>query len=119
MRHRQVGRKFGRVKAQRGAFQRSLVRALVLKGAIITTQARAKETRRVVERLITRTAKAESPMSAQRRLVNYYAPDAVKKILALAQKFKGRAGGYTQLIKMAPRPSDSAARAMLRFINSK
>ncbi len=94
---------------------KSLVTALVLKRRITTTEARAKELRPKVEKLIT---KAKSATIARRRgLISETSP-AVAKVLVetLAPQYKGRNGGYTRIIKKGIRLSDAAPLAIIEFV---
>lgn len=116
MRHRKRGRKFGRVRKVRVALMRSLLRSLILKERIKTTETKAKELRPAIERLITR-AKNKS-VSARREILSVL-PDrqSAKKLQAiLAPKYLDRHGGYTRIIKLGTRPSDRAPMALIEFV---
>ncbi len=115
MRHHNTNRKLSRETGQRGALLKSLARSLVLKGAMQTTEARAKETRKVVEKLVT---KAKNPTLANHRMIVSALGDAAaaKKLIKKAEDYKERAGGYTRIVKMAPRKGDAAAMAMIEFV---
>ena len=115
MRHGNVNRKFGRERGQRRAFFKSLARNLVLKGRMQTTEARAKEIRPMVEKLIT---KGKNPTLANRRMLISTLGDAriAQKVITLAEEHKGRTGGYTRIVKMAPRKGDAARMAMIEFV---
>lgn len=115
MRHAKKGRKFGREKDVRKAFFKSLAVNLILNGKIKTTEARAKDLRRLVERLIAKTKKGGLP---QIRYAVRFLPDkAVKKLTKeLAPKYSERKGGYTRMIKLSPRLSDGARMAVIEFV---
>ncbi|OGF68583.1 50S ribosomal protein L17 [Candidatus Giovannonibacteria bacterium RIFCSPLOWO2_02_FULL_45_14] len=116
MRHRKKGRKFGRVRKVRVALMRSLLRALILKEKIKTTEAKAKEIRPKVERLVT---KAKNSGLAARRDILAILPDNIsaKKLqTVLAPKYLDRKGGYTRIIKLGTRPSDRAPMALIEFV---
>src|SRR6202020_2382872 len=125
MRHRNAGRKFDRNTSSRRAMLRNLVANLVLNERIETTDAKAKELRRVAERLISKAVRlgtvARTPQAelsavdkARRlhasRLVSSFVPrwgvngegnkvDLVEKVLLdLTKRFEGRPGGYTRII---------------------
>jgi large subunit ribosomal protein L17 len=86
--------------------------------AIRTTVPKAKELRRVVEPLIT-LAKVDS--LAKRRLAFSRLRDlsVVEKLFAdLGPRFKARAGGYTRILKMEPRPGDSADMALMQLVDA-
>lgn len=115
MRKRKKGKKFGRVKEQRKALLKSLASSLILHKKIKTTETKAKELRRFVEPLIT---KAKVGDLHKRRLVRKYLSETTtKKLFAeIAPLYKERAGGYTRIIKLAPRDSDGARMAQIEFV---
>jgi len=101
MRHLKKGRKLGRSKSHRAATLKSLAASLIEHEAITTTVPKAKEARRVVERLITR---ARQGTLADRRLVASRLGNeaAAKKLFEdVAPRFAQRPGGYTRIVKMA------------------
>src|SRR3989344_2527454 len=113
MRHGNHNRKFGRVTNQRHALLKSLARSLVLRGRIQTTEAKAREVRPMVEKLVTR-AKMVTPARqnggvANRRLLVAALGDTrtANKIIKTAEGYKTRSGGYLRITKMGPRKSDS------------
>jgi large subunit ribosomal protein L17 len=116
MRHHSVKRKFGREKDQRDALMRSLARNLINETKIRTTLAKAKELRPYVEKLVT---KAKSGTLASRRMV-IAKLDGEKetKVLfdTIAKKYIDRTGGYTRIIKLAPRKLDAAPMAVIEFV---
>ena len=115
MRHHNTNRKLGRETGQRGALLKSLARSLVIKGAMQTTEARAKETRKVVEKLVTR---AKNPtLHNQRMIVSALGDEsAAKKLIKKAEGYKERAGGYTRIVKMGPRKGDASPMALIEFV---
>ena len=115
MRKRKQGRKFSRTAAPRRALLDSLIRALIIKGRIQTTEARAKETQRFAEKLITKTRTGS--MAARRHAALHLDARAVKKLLEeIAPRYKERKGGYTRVIKLGIRESDAARMAILEFV---
>lgn len=115
MRKRKQGRKFSRMAAPRRALLSSLVRSLIIRGRIQTTEARAKETRRFAEKLITKTKTGS--MAARRHAALHLDARAVKKLLdEIAPRYKGRQGGYTRVIKLGVRGSDGARMAILELV---
>ncbi|MDP3902307.1 MAG: 50S ribosomal protein L17, partial [bacterium] len=104
MKHAKKGRKFGRERDQRRALMKSLAFNLVKDEKIKTTEAKAKELRPAIEKIIT---KAKTDNLANRRLVSSRIGQiAAKKVFdKIAPKYKDRNGGYTRIIKMAPRKS--------------
>lgn len=115
MRHGNHNRKFGRKTNERHALLKSLARSLVLKGRINTTEAKAKEIRPLVEKMITR-GKVDT-VSNRRMLVAALGDETTaKKLVATAATYKSRTGGYLRIVKMGPRKSDSAAMAIIEFV---
>jgi len=118
MRHHNHNRKFGRKSNVRLAFMRSLARALVMEGRIMTTEARAKELRPYVEKMITR-AKTGSPITNVRTLTSDMGGQldvAQKLIRDIAPKYTDRNGGYTRIMKVPARLSDGAPMALIEFV---
>jgi large subunit ribosomal protein L17 len=115
-RHLNAGRKLSRNTGHRKALLRNLVRSVILSESIRTTTAKAKETRRVLEKLVT---KARVGTLAARRLVHRTVRDqaALAKLFeTIAPRFKERPGGYTRLIHLQNRPGDNAPMAILEFV---
>src|SRR5665213_1324941 len=118
MRHRNSGRQLSRNSSHRHAMLRNMATSLLRHETIRTTVPKAKELRRVVEPLIT-LAKVDS--IGQRRLAYARLRDnaVVEKLFAdLGPRFKARAGGYTRILKMEPRPGDSADMALMQLVDS-
>ncbi len=117
MKHHKSFRKFGREKNQRKAFIRGLMINLIRHGKIETTEARAKEVRPFVERLVT-IAKVDSVANRRlvaSRLINQ--EDETKKLFAeYGPKYKDVSGGYTRVIKLPTRISDGAEKAIIEFV---
>jgi large subunit ribosomal protein L17 len=116
MRHRNSGRQLSRNASHRHALMRNMATSLLRHETIRTTVPKAKELRRVVEPLIT-LAKIDS--LAKRRLAfSRLRDDAVveKLFTDLGPRFKARAGGYTRILKMEPRPGDSADMALMQLV---
>ena len=118
MRHRNSGRQLSRNASHRHALMRNMATSLLRHETIRTTVPKAKELRRVVEPLIT-LAKIDS--IGKRRLAFSRLRDeaVVEKLFAdLGPRFKARAGGYTRILKMEPRPGDSADMALMQLVES-
>ena len=115
MRHGNNNRKFGRQKGPRTALLKSLARSLVLKGRITTTEAKAKEIRPLVEKMLTR---GKTDSAASRRLLIAQLGDAttVSKLIKTAAAYKERSGGYTRIVKMVPRKGDGSPMALIEFV---
>jgi len=118
MRHRNSGRQLSRNSSHRHALLRNMATSLLRHEAIRTTVPKAKELRRVVEPLIT-LAKVDS--LAKRRLAFSRLRDVsvVEKLFVdLGPRFKARAGGYTRILRMEPRPGDSADMALMQLVDA-
>ena len=118
MRHRNSGRQLSRNASHRHAMLRNMATSLLQHEAIRTTVPKAKELRRVVEPLIS-LAKVDS--IAMRRLAFARLRDVsiVDKLFTdLGPRFKARAGGYTRILKMEPRPGDCADMALMQLVDS-
>ena len=117
MRHANNVRKFGREKNGRIALIRGLAASLISHGRILTTEAKAKEIRPTVEKMVT---KAKNPTLANRRnlLAGLYNNELVvsKLIDDLAPKYTERAGGYTRITKLVARKSDVSPMAVIEFV---
>jgi large subunit ribosomal protein L17 len=108
-------RKFGRTTDQRRAFLKSLTANLILKEKIKTTQARAKEMRSTIERLISRAKKND--LAAKRQAFASLPKAAAQKLIKeIAPRFVGRNGGYTRITKVGQRMSDSAKMAFIELL---
>lgn len=115
MKHRGKNRSFGRKTDQRRAFLKALISALVIKGRIQTTEARAKDIRPRVEKLVTK-AKAGSLMK-RREIASQTSPKIAATLIdKVAPKYKDRIGGYTRIIKTGVRRSDAARLAIIEFV---
>jgi large subunit ribosomal protein L17 len=146
MRHLNAGRKFGRNSSHRRAMFRNLAANLVLHERIETTDEKAKELRRVAERLLTKAIRlgavaytphadlkpdARAKRLHAQRLVGGFLPrfgtrlvegeskkiDLVEKVfLDLAKRFQGRPGGYTRIVKLGMRRGDGAHMSIIEFV---
>ena len=117
MRHHNTKRKFGRVKNQRNALVNSLALNLIVREKIKTTEAKAKELRPFVEKLITHAKKGDM---ATRRVVIAKLSNRSKEVKKLfdtiAPKYADKKGGYTRIIKLGVRKSDGAKMAIIEFV---
>jgi large subunit ribosomal protein L17 len=117
MRHHLSGRQLSRNSSHRHALMRNLAIALLRYETIRTTVPKAKELRRVVEPIIT-LGKSDS-IAARRRAFSQLRDEAlVEKLFTdVGPRFKARAGGYTRILKMEPRPGDSAPMALVALVD--
>ena len=114
MKHGKVGRKFGRKRNQRKALLSSLSLSLINYGKIETSEAKAKELRPFIEKVVTR-AKSDS-VFARRLLRSKLGADSKKLFEEIAPRYKDRKGGYTRIIKLGYRKSDGSPRAQIEFV---
>ncbi len=116
MRHLKKGRKFGRERGQRRAFLKSLAANFIQNGRIVTTEARAKELRPFVERLIT-YAKKQNLAGLRLLLSKLPKAAAFKLFQEIAPRYTDRSGGYTRIIKHSQRrKNDGAKKATIEFV---
>lgn len=115
-RHMNTGRKLSRNTSHRKALLDNLIRAVILEESIRTTTPKAKEARRVVEKIIT---KAKVNTLASRRLVHATVRDqaALAKLFeTIGPRFKSRPGGYTRIIHVENRVGDNAPMSILELV---
>ena len=136
MRHRKSGRKLGRNSSHRRAMFRNMATSLIEEERIETTSAKAKELRSIVEKLITlgsknavsiveqgsdeseRTRRSARRVAAVRKAGRYVRNrDALQKLFGeLAERFVGRPGGYTRILKTRRRLGDNAEMAIIELL---
>ena len=147
MRHKQSGRQFSRNSSHRRAMLRSLTANLIAHGRIETTDAKAKELRRVAEKMITKArrlgeiaytpheqlsladrARRHAAQKEVAKFLNRFAVidngddepkkiDLVEKVFVeLAKRYRGRAGGYTRIIKVGNRRGDNAPISIIELV---
>ena len=109
-------RKLGRETAHRNLMLRNLVTSLLREGRIETTVTRAKETRRMAEKMITLAKRGD--LHARRQVLAYVLDEAVVNDLFtnIAPKYAERNGGYTRIIKIGPRRGDAAELAFIELV---
>lgn len=109
-------RKLGRRADHRDAMIRNQVQSLIENGKIETTLTRAKETRRVAEKMITLGKKGD--LHSRRQALAYiYKTETVHKLFEeIAPLYKERNGGYTRILKLGPRQGDAAEMAILELV---
>ncbi len=109
------GRKFGRVKKVRKALLKSLVVALVAKGRIKTTEAKAKELAKVIAPLVTKAKKGG--LDRIRKLAEFLPPAAMGKLIKeIGPRYQSRNGGYTRVIKLGEVRKDGARMCYIEFV---
>lgn len=116
MRHQFKGRHLNRPTDERLRLLRSLMGSLLRYERVITTEARAKELRRHIEKLVT-TARRGDVHSRRLALATLPDPPAVTKLFELiAPRYADRAGGYTRITRVGQRKGDGAVMAQIEFI---
>jgi large subunit ribosomal protein L17 len=117
MRHLKQGRKLGRTTAHRKALLRNLATALIEHERIITTEPKAKELRRVADKLVTLGKRGN--LHARRQALQVVHSDAIVRKLfdEIAPRFAERQGGYTRILRLGYRPGDAAAMAVIELVD--
>lgn len=115
MKHHKKGKTFGRVRKLRTALMRDLVRSLIQHEKITTTETKAKALRPKIEKIITKGK--QKNIANIRQLTAELGVELAKKVYeAISPRYQKRAGGYTRILKMAPRKSDSSSMAIIEFV---
>ncbi len=115
MRHLKTGRKLGRTAAHRKALMRNLLKALLVREQIQTTDAKAKELRRWADRMVTLGKK--QTVHARRLAFSLLGSRTLVQRLfdEVAPRFEQRAGGYTRVLKLGVCPGDAAPISLIEF----
>jgi large subunit ribosomal protein L17 len=118
MRHGVDGRQFGRNTSHRSAMLQNLANNLIKQEQIVTTIEKAKETRRVAERLIT-LAKRDTLNARRLAFARTRDKEVVAKLFDMFnERYKGRSGGYTRIVKVSEtRWGDGAKMAMIEMVD--
>ena len=109
-------RKLGLPTDQRRAMLRGLVTSFLKHGKIETTITRAKETKRIAEKMITLAKRGD--LHARRQVLSFVQEEAVVKNLFdnVASQYTERNGGYTRIYKIGPRRGDAAEMVILELV---
>ena len=109
-------RKLGRPTDHRKAMLRNLVTSLLREERIETTVTRAKEAKRMADKMITLAKRGD--LHARRQVLAYvYDEDVVKKLFdEIGPKYADRNGGYTRVLKVGPRRGDAAEMAIIELV---
>ncbi len=119
MRHRSAHRKLGRKTEHRMSLLRNLAASLISHGRIHTTEAKAKELRPFVEKLVT-LGKRDSLHARRHALSILPRREVVTKLFSdVSPRFSERPGGYTRILKLAHRLGDGASMAFIEFVDYK
>jgi large subunit ribosomal protein L17 len=116
MRHRVAMRKLGRPTGHRLSLIRNLMTDLIRHERLQTTEPKAAELRREVEKLIT-TARANDVHARRLVAAKLYDAEVVKKLFAdIVPRYQDRPGGFTRTVKLMPRRGDGAPMAQIEFV---
>ena len=115
-------RKLGRTSSQRKAMLRDITTDLIINERIVTTEARAKEVRSTVEKMITLGKRGD--LHARRQAATFVRNEvasvresALQKLFNdLGPRFAERQGGYTRILKTEPRRGDAAPMVVIEFV---
>ncbi len=116
MRHGKSGRKLGRTKSHREAMLRNLVTSFLKYEKITTTDAKAKELRRVAEKMITLGKRGD--LHARRQALSFVRDRKVvgKLFDELSSRYRDCAGGYTRIVRAGNRAGDNAPVSVIEFV---
>lgn len=117
MRHRIAQRKLNRTSSHRKAMFSNMAASLLRHEQILTTLPKAKELRRVADRMITLGKRGD--LHARRQAASYLVDDGVIRKLfgPLADRYQHRAGGYTRVLKAGFRHGDNAPVAVIELVD--
>ncbi len=117
MRHKKTGRRFSRDSAHRQAMFSNMASSLIKHEQIVTTLAKAKDLRRVMDKYITLAKRGD--LNSRRMAAARLRDEAmVKKLFdVLGPRYKDRNGGYTRVLKAGFRYGDSAPRAVIELVD--
>lgn len=118
MRHRNHGGKLGRTSAHRLALFRNLVTSLFEHERVETTDAKARQVRRLAERMVTLGKRGDLHARRQALRVLRSRDIAAKVFGELAERYRARPGGYTRMLKTRTRVGDAAPMAILELVDS-
>lgn len=118
MRHLQAGYKLGRDIAHRRALLRNLATSVIEQERVITTPAKAKAVRPIVEKMI--TLAKDGNLHARRQAAAFLqTPESVQKLFdKIGPRFTQRSGGYTRIVRLGYRQGDGAEQAMIELVGS-
>jgi large subunit ribosomal protein L17 len=116
MRHNKSGRRLGRNSSHRSAMMRNMVTSLIEHEKVTTTDARAKELRKIAEKMITLGKRGD--LNARRQALQVIRDRKVvaKLFEMVAQRYKDRPGGYTRIIKLGNRLGDNAPQSIIELV---
>lgn len=117
MRHKKAGKRLGRTSSHRLAMVRNMVTSLLEHERIVTTTPKAKEIRKVAEKMITLAKRGD--LHARRQALSFVRDkDVVAKLFGpMKEEYMGRNGGYTRIVRTGNRIGDAAPMAILEMVN--
>ena len=116
MRHNKSGRRLGRNSSHRSAMMRNMVTSLIMHEKITTTDARAKELRKIAEKMITLGKRGDLHARRQALAVMRERKAVAKLFDMVAPRYKDRPGGYTRIFKVGSRLGDNAPMAIVELV---
>jgi large subunit ribosomal protein L17 len=116
MRHNKAGKRLGRNSSHRRAMMRNMVTSLLEHDRITTTDARAKELRKLADRMITLAKRGDLHARRQALQVVQDRKVVAKLFDRLATRYQERPGGYTRIIKLGSRPGDNASLSIIEMV---
>jgi large subunit ribosomal protein L17 len=120
MRHLKHGRKLGRVRNQRKALFRTMLGSFIIKEKIKTTEAKGKELKSKIDRIVNKakkTKEGKNAVAVYRDLKKFIPDMAVKKLTGeFIDKFGDRVSGYSRITKLARRKTDGARMVIVEFV---
>jgi large subunit ribosomal protein L17 len=116
MRHQKKGRKLGTDASHTKAMLKSLAVALFKSERMKTTEARAKEVRPLIDKVIT-WAKRGDVHSRRLAIAALGDKELVAKIFEDRERYEGRPGGYTRILKLGPRKGDAAPMVIMELVD--
>lgn len=117
MRHKKAGKRLGRTSSHRLAMVRNMVTSLLEHERIVTTTPKAKEIRKVAEKMITLAKRGD--LHARRQALSFVRDkNVVAKLFGpMKDEYMSRNGGYTRIIRTGNRIGDAASMAILEMVN--
>ncbi len=116
MRHNKIGRRLGRAPSHRAHMMRNMVTSFFEYEKLTTTVTRAKELRRVAERMITLAKRGDLNARRQALKVIHDRKVVAKLFEMIAPRYQDRAGGYTRIIRLNPRLGDNAPMSIIELV---
>lgn len=116
MRHNKSGRKLGRNSGHRNAMMRNMVTSLIEHGRLTTTDSRAKELRKLVDRMITLGKRGDLHARRQASQVIRTRQVLAKLFDQIGPRYKDRPGGYTRILKLGNRLGDNASQSIIELV---